>query len=867
MSPGPTPASPRGRLTPGDRLGRYEIVSWLGEGGMGEVYSARDPRLDRHVALKILHRHDARDDDLRRFANEARAAGSLNHPNIVAVHDVGAEDDVPYVVTELLEGETLRARLDRGQLPYRRALDYAAQMAAALDAAHVKGIWHRDVKPANAFITHDGRVKLLDFGVAKLSERARQAGPDDSTAEVGEPSGIIGTTGYMSPEQVQGQEVDHRTDIFALGSVMYEMFTGHRAFQRPTQVETLTAVLRAEPVDPLTLNPELPPLAAAIVRRCLEKNKERRFQSARDLAFDLGQLSEASGATGPIPAPPARLNRWVPRALFAGLAVATALVLWIALQPPPPIVTYTALTSDPEPVSSARFASEGAAVVYSTARNEDESGVVLLDLANDAVRRPLNELPAGGSVLATRAGELALWIDRRFILGERFVGALRTVSLEGIARGVDEEGVEGADWDPAGAEMAIIRSEGSIGGKSRLQYPVGQVLHETEGSLSLPRISPDGRHIAFVEDPTGRASGGSIWVVAADGSESARAISREHTSIRGLAWSADGEEVWFSAGEQRSERSLHAVDLQRNERPVVNVPGTTTLWDIQSDGLVLFSRDTERRFTVVKPPDETTERNLSGSQDTGAADLSPDGRSILYAADYRVYLGPTDESSAPTYLDVADAFADALSPDGRFVLATSSRSPSRLMLIPTGPGRGTQVLERGPVISYSGAYWFPDSQRVLFRGREEGQEPRAYVQDIAGGPPLAITDRVVRSLCASPSGDRVAAGSDDGIVILSMDGMNAGEHRIVPGSLPEDRPVAWSEDERFLWVFQRNQIPAPVDRIDVDSGERTRWKDLGPSDPTGVDSINEFKITSDGNAYFYTYHRVLSQLYLAEYLH
>ena len=311
-------------LSPGDCLGPYRIVDLLGSGGMGEVYRAYDSRLTRDVALKVLRRElDA--EHVARFSREARAAGTLNHPNIVAVFDVGSEAGVPYVVTELLEGETLRARMDHGPLPYRKAIDYGVQIAQALDAAHAKGIWHRDVKPANAFITHDGRVKLLDFGIAKLGERTTseaEAAAETATAATGE-SVVRGTAGYMAPEQVRGEPVDHRADIFGLGAVLYEMFAGARPFERASTVETMTAVLQDDPPDPLVANPRLPAAAAAVVRHCLEKSKEERFQSARDLAFALQQLRDGE-TTGAVRAGRGRppLRRWLLPAILAAAVLA-----------------------------------------------------------------------------------------------------------------------------------------------------------------------------------------------------------------------------------------------------------------------------------------------------------------------------------------------------------------------------------------------------------------------------------------------------------------------------------------------------------------------------------------------------------------
>ena len=320
-------------IASGSWLGPYQVVEMLGAGGMGEVYRAHDSRLGRDVAVKILRRTATDPESVARFSREARAAGGLNHPHIVTVFDVGTADGVPYLVTEVLEGETLRARLDRGALPYRKAVEHGMEMAQALDAAHGRGIWHRDVKPANAFITSSGRIKLLDFGVAKLSEQETRAESQTQTVDETRPGEIRGTAGYMSPEQILGTPVDHRTDIFALGAVLYEMFTGARAFHRPTSVQTMTAVLQDDPADPCTVNPRLPAAAAAIVLRCLEKNKEERFQSARDLAFALHQLRDSTGTTSALEAPSV-VRRRTRAALIAAVLVAEAAVIAFLLLRP-----------------------------------------------------------------------------------------------------------------------------------------------------------------------------------------------------------------------------------------------------------------------------------------------------------------------------------------------------------------------------------------------------------------------------------------------------------------------------------------------------------------------------------------------------
>jgi serine/threonine-protein kinase len=319
-------------LSPGSRLGPYEIVAPLGAGGMGEVYRARDPRLGREVAIKVLPASFSKDPDrLRRFEQEARAAGILNHPNITAVYDVGTVGDAPYVVSELLEGETLRSRLAGGALVPGRAIEYALQIAHGLATAHEKGIVHRDLKPENLFITKDGRVKILDFGLAKLT-KPDETGPQTNlpTETAGtEPGVVMGTLGYMSPEQVRGKPSDARSDIFSFGSILYEMLSGRRAFHGDSEADTMSAILREEPEELSATNQKISPALDRVVRHSLEKSPELRFQSARDIAYALEETLAGSTTTGVAPPPTrARPLRWP---VLVATALATVLaVLFVA---------------------------------------------------------------------------------------------------------------------------------------------------------------------------------------------------------------------------------------------------------------------------------------------------------------------------------------------------------------------------------------------------------------------------------------------------------------------------------------------------------------------------------------------------------
>ncbi len=277
-------------LSPGTRLGPYAVTAKIGEGGMGEVYRARDARLDREVAVKILPETLVADPEaLLRFKREAKAVAALSHPNIVAIHDVGEASGLSYVVLELLEGETLRAALERGPLPLRKAIDYAEQLAHGLAAAHDRSIVHRDLKPENVFLTAVGQVKILDFGIAPM--RPRPGTSETATADPTTQAGVVlGTVGYMSPEQVRGAATDHRTDLFSFGAVLYEMVTGRRAFQRGSSADVISAILTEDPPELSTVRPGVPPGVARILRRCLEKQRGERFQSAHDLAFALDDL-------------------------------------------------------------------------------------------------------------------------------------------------------------------------------------------------------------------------------------------------------------------------------------------------------------------------------------------------------------------------------------------------------------------------------------------------------------------------------------------------------------------------------------------------------------------------------------------------
>ncbi len=475
-------------LSAGTRLGPYEILALLGAGGMGEVWRAKDPRLGRDVAIKVLPASFSADADrLRRFEQEARAAGVLNHPNVTIVYDIGQHDGAPYVVQELLEGETLRLGLARGRFSPRKAIDTATQIAHGLAAAHEKGIVHRDLKPENLFVTREGRVKILDFGLAKLVQ-VEGSESDSSLPTATEPGVVMGTLGYISPEQIKAEPADSRGDIFALGVILYEMLSGQRPFRGASAAETMAAILKEDPPDLSVTNQNINPALERIVRHCLEKNPERRFQSAHDLAFDLEALSGASGSTL---APRSRADApriWRKPLLAAALLGLGLLAGWgvYAIRQKPNAPSYKRLTFRRGTVFTGRFAPDGQTVVYSGSW-EGEPSRIYATRAGSTESRGL-QLPDARVLAVSPTGELAIQLGHETVWDR--TGTLARVPLDGGAPRELLEDVLAADWTPDGRDLAVIHK---VGGKDRLEFPIGKVLYESADGTLLGALLPPRR--------------------------------------------------------------------------------------------------------------------------------------------------------------------------------------------------------------------------------------------------------------------------------------------------------------------------------------------------------------------------------------
>jgi Tol biopolymer transport system component len=849
-------------LSSGTKLGPYEILAPLGAGGMGEVYRARDARLKRDVAVKVLPASFSADADrLRRFELEAEATGQLNHPNILAVYDVGTHEGSPYVVSELLEGETLRQRLASGRLPARRALEYARGIATGLAAAHEKGIVHRDLKPENVFVTNDGRIKILDFGLAKLTQPESAAGPrtDLPTAPQGtEPGVVMGTAGYMSPEQVRGGPVDHRSDIFSFGAILYEMLSGQRAFRGDSSVETMNAILKEDPPELAANGRNVPPALDRIVRHCLEKGPAMRFQSARDLAFDLESLSETSGAAAVAPIASAGAKPRTGLVAAIVLALVAAALAYIAGRgaKTAPLV-FQRLTFRAGTVFTGRFAPDGQTIVYSAAW-EGRPFQIHSTLPGSRESRALG-LPSALVASISPRGEMAIIIAPA---GPGILGTLARVPLAGGAPRPVLEGVRNASWAPDGENLAV-----SLAGPAgeRIEYPIGKTIYETAGFVYDLRVSPDGNSVAVEETRTESFQGGTGWIGVVDRSGKRTTLHDGWVRNCGVAWLPGGKEFVFAVPDASgSYREFYAGSLSGKKRLLARFPGAMTMHDISRDGRLLFTRD-EVRILTTGGVGEEAERVISWLDESMAADLSPDGRHVLLSevgsgggARGAVYLRPTDGGDA---IRLGEGRALALSPDRQWALAATGE-PAQLVLLPTGVGQ-PRVLPVSGFESYSLGRWLPDGKTIFFNANLRGRVTRCYALDLDRGAPRAIGPEGGSCWTSSPDGRWLAVtGPDRALALYPTDGTGAA--RPVNGWAKDATPLQWSVDGRSLYVTTETEVPMSIRRFDLQTGRSELVRSLVPPDMTGVMAVAAPLVTRDGRAHTHTYIRLLGDLYVTD---
>jgi eukaryotic-like serine/threonine-protein kinase len=679
-----------------------------------------------------------------------------------------------------------------------------------------------------------------------------------------DPGTVLGTVGYMSPEQVRGQPAGPTSDIFSFGVVFYEMLTGRRAFKGGSAAETMNAILKEEPPDLLETNASLPPALERIVRHCLEKRPEQRFHSAHDVAFDLKALSVDSG-TRPRSARNAPINRRLSLGAAALLLVGATVGALIdrAVRPARPSEqpTYRRLTFDRGNVSSARFAPNGNTVVYSATWRGEPSEVFTTRL--DSRESRALGVPGALYAVASSTSELAVALRPGLpMVG----GTLARVPLAGGAPREVLESVISADWSPDGTELAVVsvRPEGQ-----RVEFPIGHVLHETRGNITHVRISPSGDRVAFIEHPAGAPlTGGSV--VAVDRSGAKRTLSSDWANAWGLAWRPDGGEIWFTAV-RRGEafKVLRAVTLEGKDRIVARLLGNNDLEDVAPDGRVLFVHVDFRIAMTARPPGASSESDLTWLGMSAVADLSDDGRRVLFT---ELGEGPAEggftyvrETSGAPAVRLGEGVALALSPDGKWALSQLT-SPSRLMLLPVGVGQ-SRTLTR-PGLTYGAGGFFPDGRRVVFTAQESGAPLRVYVQDIDGGEPRPVGPPGTTLPTVAPDGRTIAALAPDRQMILFS--IDAGEARPCPGTESGDIPIRWSADGRALFLVRYSSgLTAETHELELATGRRKQlWKlaaqDAAGAFPPGIGPGPGMPLTPAGKSYAYSYARILSDLYLVD---
>ena len=857
-------------IATGTRLGRYEIRALIGAGGMGEVYRAHDSSLGRDVAIKVLPPElSLNADRLQRFEQEARATSVLNHPNILAIFDIGTFEGSPYVVSELLAGETLRDRLITSALPARKAIEYSTQIARGLAAAHEKGIIHRDLKPENVFITTDGHAKILDFGLAKLMDSPV---PDEMSSEAQtkristQPGTVMGSVGYMSPEQVRGRPTDQRSDIFSFGAVLYEMVTGDRAFRGESSVETMNAILKDEP-PPLQISERgIVPALERVITHCLEKQPQDRFQTARDLAFGLESITSHSGVysagSGGLRVPEKTRSRLWP--MLAALALIGAGLLAFVFflgrkSADASLPTYTQLTFRRGSIYTARFTSDGKGIYFSATWSGNQPEISFMRAESPDVQT-VGE-PNMQLLSISPAGEMAVLLDSKYLFHFVNQGTLARMPLAGGVPREMLENVQEADWSANGNALAVVRVDKT---KCQLEYPIGKKLYTTDGYISNPRVSPKGDRIAFLDHPVGGDNRGSVMVVDSNGQ--IKKLAEDWSGEDGLAWSPAGDEVWFTATRTGEAQSLYAVTLSGKQRAVLRTPVSLKLQDISSDGDVLLTGSHESTPIIGLPPGETKERDLSWHNWVRITDLSPDGTSFIFnefgqgsGANYAIYLGKTNGSAA---VRLGDGYGFGRSPDGKWVVSILF-NPPQIILLPTGAGQ-TRVLERFGIEQYGyGAAWLPNGKSVVFVGKEKEHVVRTYLQDVDGGQPRPVTPEGVTGSLVSPDG-KFLVGRDVKEKKSLLYPLAGGDPRSIPGLDDEDRVVRWGSDARSLYVYHDRERPVRVYKLDLSNGRKELAREIAPSDPAGILGPVNVLLTPDGKGYIYAFTRNLTDLYLVK---
>ena len=852
----------------GRSLGPYRLDARIGAGAMGEVYRAWDARLDRHVAVKVLSPRASRSpEQARRLVAEGRAAAAIAHPNVVTIHDVGSEGDQHFIVSELYEGESLRSRIDRGPIPRKEAFRLGVQLARGLAAAHAQGVVHRDLKPTNLLISATGTLKILDFGLAKITgDRARDL---DAT----EPGAVLGTAGYLAPEQARGEVADARSDLFATGAILYEMLCGRRAFDGATFAERVSAVLRDTPAG---LADGSLGEAAPIVARCLRKDPRERFQSAEDLAWVLEGLIRrpAAAPTGPVigrrtlllAAGGAALGSLALGRLTApsgvGFVGASTGVGSGGVRGAPGVggaplsggrAVYQQLSYRHGRVTSARFTRDAGSVVHSASWDGLPAAVFTTRIGGGGTR--LLDLPSSQVLSVSSHGEVAISIGHRFVEGFHAAGRLAVAPLEGGEPRVLAEDIQEADHTPDGRELAVIRR----GGKGfRVELPLGRPLFEAAW-VSHARVSPDGAEVACLVHPSSYDDRGDV-VIVARATGKGRVVSEGWSSVVGLAWSPAGDGLWFSAARDGANNGVVAIDREGRETFAAETTGRLRLHDVASDGRVAVTHDTWSMPLRVRPPGAVAEIDVSLSDVSIVADMSEDGRTIVFGE-----LGDV-ESSRGCYLRstlggqavrLGDGGPLALAMDGERVLALAMDGGWHLYVYSKSSGARVTV-PLGPIADVGWGAW-RDARRFVLGGAEEGRSRRLWHTSLDAKAPSPLTEEGLFGRGAvSPDGERVVFIAKDGrLLVLPIDAPSG--MRAVPGVFLDEVVCGFRAGGEEVFVRSRT-APIRIRRVALATGKSVPHLEITP--PTlGLKGVDSVVLSAAGDAYAYSHGRELSRLY------
>ncbi len=851
-------------LTAGTQLGPYEVISPLGAGGMGEVWRARDTKLDREAALKFLPSSFANDPERSsRFEREAKLLAALNHASIAAIYGFHEHGELRFLAMELVPGEDLSERLQIGPVPVSEALDVARQIAEALDAAHEHGIVHRDLKPANIKLTPEGRVKVLDFGLAKaLDPAAGSRAPLDATnsptvTSLGTATGVIlGTAAYMSPEQARGRSVDKRADIWAFGCVLYELLAGRRAFEGDTVSDTMAAVLTREP-DWSALPSQIPPWVKRLLEHCLRKDPRERLRDIGDAIAELRGGGDALREQAE-PVLGAR-SAWLP--LVAAFGIVAALIggtfvgRRLAATSP---ASFRPLTFGRGVVYSARLSPDGQTVVYGAAY-EGRPLALYSTRVDGFESRPI-DVPSSDIAGMSKDGQMALLLGRHYSGSWLRVGTLAQVALAGGAPREILEGVFDADISPDGKEFAVVVQDGD---DQVLQYPIGKEIARSHGWISQPRFAPDGKRLAYVDHRVWGDDLGEVKLFEPGGKITLVGPERQFT--QGVCWTPDGRELLFTIGDDVRGGVLFRVVPGEMPRPVLRSPTLIRVQDIAADGRVILLSDFTRATVAGELAGDTSERIYTFWDNDQIGAISQDGTiylgdnaSVVENGEYAIFFRRGGE--APVQLGLG--IAAGLSPDGKLAFTTNlTGDRSMLTVRPVGPGQARTIDLGGLELSVTALQkmsFSSDGRRAAFVLSKRGGRSAAYVMDLDSGKPHAVSPEGAIIAMLSPDGSRVVVADvkRDLYVVPASGGIPAP----VTGARKDDTPLAWSADGRSILTFDRT-YPPRIYRTDLATGHRELARELLSPDPAGI--IYGWPILSpDGRFYLQRYRRLLSTVEL-----